>query len=97
MCLNSRTVHLLSISSLSQPKTKRITASYLGDHETHIGTNRFNCESYEDKKKGILQAVINNINASYSLLEYFRAQSLDHDLHYLVHFLCILKVFISPI
>lgn len=26
---------------------------------------------------------MNNINVSYALLEYFKAQSLDHDLHYL--------------
>lgn len=37
----------------------------------NTGTNSLDCRSYEDKKKGILQAVINNINVSYALLEYF--------------------------
>lgn len=36
--LNSRTVPLFHTSSLSQPKTKCTTASWLGDHETHTGT-----------------------------------------------------------
>lgn len=35
VCLNSRTVHLFNVSSVSQPKTNCITASCLGDHETH--------------------------------------------------------------
>lgn len=72
MYLN-RTVHLFGVSSEVNSK---LTVLLL--HAWEI-TQVHNCGSYEYKKKGILQAVMNNINVSYALIEYFRAQSLDHD------------------